>query len=102
VLVFARELQWAIEPFLFPTPRHLHCAVKYQNTDPRSVSRLGRPPNNYSLHCIWACGDFFRLHQRKDDFSMWNFISRNLQKPKGLRQPMARAQNIKVNGIFDA
>jgi hypothetical protein len=49
---------------------------------------------------VWRL--FFRLHQRKDDFLDVELHLEESTKPKGLRQPMARAQNIKVNGIFDA
>src|SRR5216684_1695376 len=35
---------------------------------------------------------FFPITSGEDDFWMWNFISRNLQEPKILWQPIARAQ----------
>ena len=66
-----------------PDPRRLHCVVKYQNKTHGKMcgaSRgLGSLPTTAPCIVFGHVATFFRLHQRKDDFSMWNFISRKLQ-----------------------
>jgi hypothetical protein len=98
VPVFARELHWAIELFPFQTTdiyivwssirRQTHGKMRGSVSRLRAASQQ-LPP---ALHMgMWRL--FFRLHQREDDFWMWNFISRNLQEPKSLWQPMARSKH---------